>query len=71
MEIRDLTGLEFATNLETLVLRNNLVEDLSPLSSLARLKVGPHRKPNPESWSLDSPFWIKDETGSGGLATLD
>lgn len=38
MEIRDLTGLEYATNLETLVLRNNLVEDLSPLSSLARLK---------------------------------
>ena len=38
LEIRDLTGLEFATNLETLVLRDNLIEDLSPISNLAHLK---------------------------------
>ena len=38
LEIRDLTGLEFATNLETLVLRDNLIEDLSPISNLAHLR---------------------------------
>ena len=35
MEIRDLTGLEFAKNLEILVLNNNLIEDISPISNLA------------------------------------
>ncbi len=38
MEIRDLTGLEFAANLEVLVLRNNLIEDLSPIRDLAKLR---------------------------------
>ena len=37
MEIRDLTGLEFAKNLEILVLRNNLIEDISPISNLASI----------------------------------
>ena len=36
--IRDLTGLEFATNLETLELRKNQMSDLSPLSDLKSLK---------------------------------
>ena len=36
--IRDLTGLEFATNLETLELRKNQMSDLSPLSGLKSLK---------------------------------
>ena len=38
LEIRDLTGLEFATNLETLVLRDNLIDDLKPISNLAHLR---------------------------------
>ena len=37
MEIRDLTGLEFAKNLEILVLSNNLIEDISPISNLASI----------------------------------
>ena len=37
MDIRDLTGLEFAKNLQILVLRDNLIEDLSPISNLARI----------------------------------
>ena len=36
--IRDLTGLEFATNLETLELRKNQMSDLAPLSGLKSLK---------------------------------
>ena len=36
--IRDLTGLEFATNLETLKLQKNQMSDLSPLSGLKSLK---------------------------------
>ena len=36
--IRDLTGLEFATNLETLELRKNQMSDLSAISSLKSLK---------------------------------
>ena len=37
-QLRDLRGLEHALNLEILVLRNNLIEDLSPLSGLNKLK---------------------------------
>ena len=36
--IRDLTGLEHAKNLESLVLRDNLIDDLSPIHSLSNLK---------------------------------
>ena len=36
--IRDLTGLEFATNLEELWLIDNNISDLAPLSGLTRLK---------------------------------
>ena len=36
-EIRDLTGLEFATNLHNLVIDNNLISDLSPLAELHNL----------------------------------
>ncbi|MEK9772213.1 MAG: leucine-rich repeat domain-containing protein [Opitutae bacterium] len=36
--IRDLTGLEHATNLESLVLRDNLIDDLSPIENLSKLK---------------------------------
>ena len=35
--IRDLTGLEFATNLERLELRHNAISDLTPLRNLTRL----------------------------------
>ena len=37
MEIQDLRGLEFATNLETLEIRGNLVSDLSPIAGLTQL----------------------------------
>lgn len=37
MEIRDLTGLEYAKNLKILVLRDNLIEDISPISNLAHI----------------------------------
>ena len=36
-DIRDLTGLEFATNLERLRIAHNSVSDLSPLAGLTRL----------------------------------
>ena len=36
--IRELTGLEFATNLTELHLRNNQLSDLSPLAGLTKLK---------------------------------
>ncbi len=36
-EITDLTGLETATNLRDLALRDNLISDLTPLESLTRL----------------------------------
>ena len=36
-DIKDLTGLETATNLERLELRHNLISDLSPLTGLVRL----------------------------------
>ena len=35
--IRDLTGLELATNLERLELRHNLITDIAPLQNLTRL----------------------------------
>ena len=38
LEVRDLTGLEYATNLEILVLRDNLIENVSPISNLAHLR---------------------------------
>ena len=37
--IRDLTGLEFATNLEEIRCNNNLISDLSPLTELVNLRV--------------------------------
>ena len=38
-DIRDLTGLEYAANLESLSLYNNHLEDLSPLVELKELRV--------------------------------
>ena len=38
-EIRDLTGLEFATNLTRLMLDNNLISDVSMLSNLTKLET--------------------------------
>jgi len=38
-KIKDLTGLEYATNLQTLQLTHNQVKDLSPLSTLANLRT--------------------------------
>ena len=38
-DIRSLTGLEFATNLNEIRANNNLITDLSPLSELTRLDV--------------------------------
>ena len=38
-DIRDLTGLEFATNLNEIRANGNLIEDLSPLEGLTRLNV--------------------------------
>lgn len=37
--IRDLTGLEFATRLEEINCNNNLISDLSPLTDLVNLRV--------------------------------
>ena len=37
--IRDLTGLEFATRLEEINCNNNLISDLSPLTNLVNLRV--------------------------------
>ena len=37
MGIRDLTGLEFATNLDTLLIGGNLITDLSPIAGLTQL----------------------------------
>ena len=39
LEITDLTGLEYATNLTHLYLRNNLISDLTPLAHLTNLRV--------------------------------
>ena len=36
--LRDLTGLEYAKNLESLVLRDNLIKDLSPIQGLSKLR---------------------------------
>lgn len=38
LEIRDLSGLEHAKNLESLVLRDNLIDDLTPIQTLTKLK---------------------------------
>ena len=38
LQLRDLTGLEAAKNLEVLILRDNFIEDLSPLSNLSKLR---------------------------------
>ena len=38
-DIRDLTGLEFATNLGEILANNNLIADLLPLAELTRLNV--------------------------------
>ena len=37
-EIADLTGLEYATNLESLTIRGNRISDLTPLANLTELK---------------------------------
>ena len=37
-DLRDLRGLEVASNLEVLILRDNLIEDLSPLRNLSKLR---------------------------------
>ena len=37
-DLRDLSGLEVAKNLEVLILRNNLINDLSALSNLQKLR---------------------------------
>ena len=39
MEIENLTGLEYATNLESLILEANQITDLSPLSNLTALQT--------------------------------
>jgi len=36
--VRNLTGLEAATNLESLILRDNLIQDIKPITDLAYLK---------------------------------
>ena len=38
-DIRDLTGVEFATRLEHLELRHNLISDLTPVAELTQLRV--------------------------------
>ena len=38
-EIQDLTGLEYATNLESLVLSVNNIQDITPLAGLIKLEV--------------------------------
>lgn len=38
LQIRDLSGLDRAINLEYLVLRNNLIEDLKPIQRLSKLR---------------------------------
>ncbi len=38
-DIEDLTGLDFATNLQDIRANNNLITDLSPLAGLSRLNV--------------------------------
>ena len=40
-DLRDLRGLEVASNLEVLILRDNLIEDLSPLKSIQVTEVRP------------------------------
>lgn len=37
-QIRDLSGLEIAKNIEYLVLRNNLIQDLKPIQNLSKLR---------------------------------
>ena len=39
ISIRDLTGLDYATNLEEIRCNNNLISDLSPLTGLVNLRV--------------------------------
>ena len=39
MGIRDVTGLQFATNLTVLEIRNNLITDLSPIAGLTQLSL--------------------------------
>ena len=58
--IRDLTGLEYATNLETLELRKNQMSDLSALSGLKSLK---------EAWIEGK--MIADLSPFVGLANLE
>ena len=39
-DIRDLTGIQFATNLDELSLNDNQISDLSPIAGLAELRTG-------------------------------
>ncbi|MCE2433665.1 MAG: leucine-rich repeat domain-containing protein [Candidatus Latescibacteria bacterium] len=39
LDVRDLTGLEFATGLTSLILSDNIISDLTPLSGLINLSV--------------------------------
>ena len=39
LDITDLTGLEYATNLTYLYIRNNLISDIAPLAHLTNLRV--------------------------------
>ena len=59
MGIRDLTGLEFATNLRQLFLSDNRITDLSPLGGLTNLE-----------WLFISRNKITDLSPLGGLTNL-
>ncbi len=59
LEIRDLTGLGYATNLQILYLRYNYISDISPLGALENLEhLVLHRN------------WISDLSPLGGMTKL-
>ena len=57
--IRDLTGIQFATNLSKIDLRDNEISDLSPLAGLINLEV------------LDFTFNVSDLSPLAGLINLE
>ena len=80
--IRDLTGLEFATNLERLELRHNAISDLTPLRNLTRLgniklrdnlivDVSPLAKLTKVGWLGLEDNRITDLSPLSGLVKLD
>ena len=76
LAIRDLTGLEHATNLESLVLRDNLIDDLSPIRTCLSLKTSTFRVPADQSshaCSLGSSFasYLKSFRIGLGLSGID